>query len=163
MMENTLIIALLFFGLLFLGVWATAEYNTLAVNRQRQKDAAQIALLEQEIIKINSYVAMEKSKVNELQPFRMESSRLQKEVKKLEDKHNLLMEEHSIFLETLKNMRRKCQRQEFNGSHLSRIIVADIDQLMDVEKEIKAKKVEVIDKDTEQMFTRIQDKLANKK
>ena len=159
---NVLIILGIFFGLLFLGVWITAEYNTMTVKKRIAEQEARASQLQGEIHQQKTLLKQEMDKVIDLQADRRELGRLKKDHMHLNDKHKLLHDEHEIFLQIVAELKKKCQRTEFNGSHLSRIVVTDLDKMMNVEKELALKKVKVVDKDTEKMFSRIKDKLGNK-
>jgi hypothetical protein len=157
---NVPIIIGIFFVLLFLGVWITAEYNTMAVKKRIAQHEAHARQLAGEVSQQKVLLKQEMDKVMDLQADRRELARIKKDLLHLKDKHNLLSEEHTIFLQIVRDLKKKCQRTEFNGSHLSRLVVADIDKMLEVEKELAEKKVKVVDKDTEKMFNRIKDKLA---
>jgi len=159
---NSLIIIGIFFALLFLGVWITAEYNTMTVKKKIDEAEVRAQHQAQEVVNQKRLLKAEMDKVMELQSDRRELGRLKTEFKRLEDKHQLLHEEHQIFLRIIHEIKKKCQRTEFNGSHLSRLVITEIDKMLDVEKELANKKVQVVDKDTEKMFNRIKEKMGGK-
>ncbi|MDH5300195.1 MAG: hypothetical protein OEW58_02390 [Gammaproteobacteria bacterium] len=159
---NSLVIIGIFFILLFLGVWITAEYNTMSIKRKIEDAEMRVQQQEHEVLNQKRLLKLEMDKVMELQSERRELAKLKVDHKRLQDKHQLLSEEHGIFLQIIQEIKKKCQRTEFNGSHLSRIVITEIDKMMDVEKELSNKKVQIVDKDTEKMFNRIKDKMAGR-
>lgn len=134
MAGNLNIIIFVFIIILFVGIWISAEMNTLAAKKKSQGHLIEIAKLSKKVDRLEEQIIDKDLEIRKLNRVSSELNTTQRKLMEAETRARKALENYQSAIEAMRSSRDKAKKLEHADTPLSRIIVKTTDKFFKDDK-----------------------------